>query len=293
MFGEEEGRYEINGNKVDLLEQPWDILVMLDACRYDYFEKYIDKSNVKGNLKKAISPATWTMEWLNKVFNGHYLDDVIYISANPFVNSERDVEFNGRWGDKRHFSGAEHFNDVINLWDYAWNYTSYTVLPEDVTTEAMKSIDLNPDMRHILHYMQPHEPYLSNPITEQIDGRELEKRTFFRRTILAVMELTKLLVGDRPIWKVASETGFLPEHGVGNIWIRGGEELLRKYYMDNLSKVMDNVEKLINMYPNKKILIVADHGEKLLEHGSYGHGGRRVKELIEVPWMEINYENDI
>lgn len=290
MFGKEDGRYKINKKKVDLLEQPWDILIMLDACRYDYFKKYVEKTELEGNLKKAISPATWTMEWLNKVFGEDYLDDVIYVSANPFVNSKRDVEFNGRWGDKRHFSGRKHFKEIINLWDYAWNYTSYTVLPEDVTSEAMKSIDLNPNMRHILHYMQPHEPYLSNPITQDIDGTKLEKRSFFRKMIMAVMELSKVFIGDRPIWKIAYETGFLPKHGVGNIWVRGREKLLREYYMDNLTQAMNNVENIIEMYPNKKILIVADHGEKLLEHGSYGHGGRRVKELIEVPWMEIHYE---
>ena len=66
----------------------WDVLIILDACRYDIFhEVYKETLGNLGSLKKVISPATHTMQWLNETFNEKKFDDVIYIAGNPFINS--------------------------------------------------------------------------------------------------------------------------------------------------------------------------------------------------------------
>lgn len=39
----------------------WGILIILDACRYDYFKKYCDILP-EGHLQKLKTPATWTLE---------------------------------------------------------------------------------------------------------------------------------------------------------------------------------------------------------------------------------------
>ena len=64
--------------KIDILKDNWKVLIILDACRYDSFKKYYKKF-LKGQLKKNISCATWTLEWLEKTFTKKY-NDIIYVS---------------------------------------------------------------------------------------------------------------------------------------------------------------------------------------------------------------------
>jgi len=60
----------------------WKYLIILDACRYDYFKR-LYKRYLGGWLKKVISPASETREWLMKIFRGKIYLDIVYISANP------------------------------------------------------------------------------------------------------------------------------------------------------------------------------------------------------------------
>ncbi|GAH33181.1 unnamed protein product, partial [marine sediment metagenome] len=48
------------GKQVDLMHSvDWDVMFIIDACRFDYFKKYYKEIfHNKGELKKAISPAT-------------------------------------------------------------------------------------------------------------------------------------------------------------------------------------------------------------------------------------------
>ena len=50
--------------------------------------------------------------------------------------------------------------------------------------------------------------------------------------------------------------------------------------------MLKHVKKIIDLYPKKKIIITSDHGERLGEKGNYGHGGKKEKVLLEVPWLE-------
>jgi hypothetical protein len=45
----------------------WDILIILDACRYDYFERTVYKY-LKGHLRKVIGPDSHTLPWAKKTF---------------------------------------------------------------------------------------------------------------------------------------------------------------------------------------------------------------------------------
>ena len=54
-----------------VMTENWDYLIILDACRYDYFKKYYNKYLTGGILEKAISPATWTLEWAEKNFKSY------------------------------------------------------------------------------------------------------------------------------------------------------------------------------------------------------------------------------
>ena len=82
-----------------IMQEDWDYLIILDACRYDYFEKFYGQY-LSGKLEKRLSLGSSTREWRDRNFTGKY-DDTIYISANPFINSVKAV-----FG----FLGADHFH---------------------------------------------------------------------------------------------------------------------------------------------------------------------------------------
>lgn len=74
-----------------MLEAPdlgsdWDYLVVLDACRYDYFALIYERF-FEGVLEKRISRGVDTPSWCKATFTRYY-DDIIYVSGNPFINSQ-------------------------------------------------------------------------------------------------------------------------------------------------------------------------------------------------------------
>ena len=52
----------------------WKYLIILDACRYDYFEKVYRNYLDQGILERVFSPAGGTLEWLTLTFKGNYRD---------------------------------------------------------------------------------------------------------------------------------------------------------------------------------------------------------------------------
>jgi len=128
----------------------WDILIILDAMRYDYFSA-IYKFFFNGFLKLTISPSYYTAGWIKATFGDLYLDDTIYLSANPVINSRVPIEG---------FYAKEHFYEIIDVWNYCWDEEIGTVHPFHTTEIASEIIKLYPENRHIIHYIQPHAPYL-------------------------------------------------------------------------------------------------------------------------------------
>jgi len=121
----------------------WDLLVILDACRYDYFEELKDILP-EGVLLKAVSPAPLGT-WHEIVFDRYY--DAIVYSANRNI----------RRGDKR-------FKEVYDLWDTEWNSKIGTVPPWNVNKFVIEDYydkhlgELKEKI--IVHYLQPHGTWI-------------------------------------------------------------------------------------------------------------------------------------
>ncbi|MBN1376945.1 hypothetical protein JW949_01280 [Candidatus Woesearchaeota archaeon] len=145
-------------NKVKILEEKWDNLIVLDACRYDYF-KEIYSNYLKGKLEKKLSLGTNTKEWLGKNFNKK--TDIVYISSNPFVNNlKRKKE---PWN--------KNFYKIISLWNTKWDENLDSVHPKEVVKIANDIDKKYPNQRKIIHFMQPHLPYLNK-------SKEFNKKIF-------------------------------------------------------------------------------------------------------------------
>ncbi len=67
--------------KINYLEENWDYLLVLDACRFDVFSEVIADKLWKGGLEKVNSQANHTQAW----YRTHWAEpnDVHLITANP------------------------------------------------------------------------------------------------------------------------------------------------------------------------------------------------------------------
>lgn len=121
----------------------WDILVILDACRYDYFQKF---NRIQGELASQQVESSYTMEYLKTYFPGYY--DLTYVSANPLVNSKIEL-FD--------YESSTHFAEIVDVWDFGWDKSLGSVPPDSVTKASLPHLG---DARLVVHYIQPHVPYI-------------------------------------------------------------------------------------------------------------------------------------
>jgi len=273
-----EGYYIVDGKTKNILEENWDFLIILDAARYDFFKK-LYKNYLSGCLKRAISPATNTMEWFNRVFPSFY-DDIVYVSANPYVNSK--IEVTDRYGLK--FDGKKHFYKIIDVWDWGWS--SRTVHPSKMKEAIIMVKNKYKKKRFILHYIQPHIPYISeNYIHYRSKSENVIRIPKIRRFI---KKLIKRTFGIEGFFGICNLLGITPVSQYHLVGMKEGIKGLRKAYKENLELVLEHVAKLLeNLSGN--ILIISDHGEYLGEYGRCGHGiVPRHPPIIEVPWLIIN-----
>ncbi len=246
---------------VKVVEEDWDYLIVLDACRYDIFKEL---NTIPGKLEKKISLGSSTLEWLKKNFTEFY-EDIVYVSANPYISN---VEIKGfRITDRSlSFRGADHFFKVEKVWEYGWDERLNTVPPKIVTEAALRMKRKYPNKRMIIHYLQPHAPWIGET---RISSRELNRSNPSTRN-----DVWGNFVAGGKIWE-------LIEEGVISL------EFAKRAYRDNLRLVLNEVKKLVENLEGK-IVITADHGECFGEKFIFEHpAGIYIKELVEIPWLVI------
>jgi len=272
------------------MNEDWQYLIILDACRYDYFEKNY-KRFLDGKLECRKSPAIWTIEWLNNTFTKKY-DNLAYISPVSFCNSfSEPVRHKGIT-----FHGKKHFTKVYDVWkeEYGWNKEKQTILPPTINKITRKETMKHPNWRFIIHYFQPHAPFLS--LDKVIELRKdlatpRDKRTQKKRYYKNLSNLLHKWFGTSFLWYVALFLGINPTTPMESAWrlVDHNKKKLKKLYEWNLIFVLIYVSELIEHLPPGKVVITADHGELLGEKKFWGHGPPkpRLPELTMVPWMVI------
>jgi hypothetical protein len=273
---------------VSVMQEKWDYLIVLDACRYDYFERLYEKY-LNGNLEKRISIGTSTAQWRDKSFPDYY-EDVIYISANPYINSLVPV---------RGFLAKDHFHKTFDLWLEDWDEDKGTVLPGIVTERTKLIADAYPHKRVIIHYTQPHEPYIGEGGTgpgykPPAPGGILQGLRGEPWIVRKIMNLSSGVFywlgirGNKLIWNIRRFIGVQPAGPMDAVRREFGDEGLRKAYEENLKAVLPHVKELV-AHLSGRIIITADHGEMLGEDGCYCHWSRATnKQLREIPWLVID-----
>lgn len=117
----------------------WNLLVILDACRADYFQRV---NTIPGNFRKVMSAGSCATEWGSGTFTESY-PDIVYISTVPL--------------------NTACFGLVRDLWMDKFDEKQQTVLPAEVVSAALEIKQQTPSRRIIAHFLQPHPPMISYP----------------------------------------------------------------------------------------------------------------------------------
>lgn len=269
---------------IDLLNEKWDVAIILDACRFDVFKKTY-KKYFKGILKKKIG-GSHTFEWLIRNFshNKNY-KDIIYISGNPLINSKTYIP------SVRIFP-KKIFYRVIDGWKYCWNEKINTTDPFKLVMFSLKIIKKKPKKKYIIHFIQPHLPFRKMPLKTLLKKVEMERETqlLVSRNLLNYILIKYHSLGvlySLIARRIKSKKSLCVE-----FYKTIGIEKAKKFYEDNLHWVLKNVRilvKKINLYfPKKKVIITSDHGEAFGERNEYSHEFITNNPVIRiVPYLEV------
>lgn len=236
------------------------LLVVLDACRYDYFRELFH-FYFQGKLEPCYTPARDTFEYVRLMWPDDH--DVTYVSGAVPINSTRvqihEGELNTLYEGYR---PSEHIEEIVDVWDTGWEQDLGTVPPEAVTEAALDRDDAD---RLVAHYFQPHAPYIGE---YELLGHTGEENGPNRGK-----------PNDAPIWY---------EVRLGDMT----EEELHQAYRSNLLRALQAVHELVDATRHENIYITADHGEALGEFGVYAHPRERSRatwhpKIHTVPFLDL------
>jgi len=222
-------------NPDNLPEQPdlihstdWDYLLLLDDFRYDFFEElWTDFIDYDGELHRVWSAGSHTLHWLAATWPDQY--DIMYVSGHAIANSDgikgmlmarkRAAEA----GCDPDYIPAEHFAEIIDVWDDGYVSAIETVPPDSINEELTS---LETDKQVLAHYVQPHFPWV--------------------RSFKFVDDESELDLGERREELTAEPTsGDLPKWSRGNIQEHFGLEGVKFAYRDNCKVALDGVNQVL------------------------------------------------
>jgi hypothetical protein len=170
----------------------------------------------------------------------------VYVTANPVLYRNRD-------------SIRPSLHAWIDVWrEDGWDEEYKTVRPETMVEYGLRAVEEYPKKRLILHFIQPHFPFIGPT-----------GRTHFDLGTLAC-----------PVW----------EH-ISSDEVPVDDDVIWKAFVENLELTLPHVEELLAELTGKSV-VTADHGQLVGERVSplptraYGHPvGIYVDELVKVPWL--------
>jgi len=182
---------------------------------------------------------------LKRVWVGYW--DLTYFSASPAINS-KGVPV---WG----FRATDRFSEIVDIWDSGWHDELSTVPPWEVN----KAVISEPRDRSVIHYMQPHGPWIGETKLTMPDVK-LDMRE--------PIGVDKLIADRVESGEISADT-------------------LKVAYRDNLKLVLSYVRDVVK-HLSGTIVISSDHGELLGEYGLYLHPPEvNYPELRVVPWLIV------
>jgi len=221
-------------------DSEWDLLIVLDACRPDLVAAVEDDYEFL-STETRFSNASQSAEWLEKNFTSNAPPNTAYVTANPFSDA------------------IDHgFEYVDEVWKYSWDEEIGTVPPREVTDAAIKISRENDYNRLVVHYMQPHYPFIPDPLTDGFNPNTNDSEL------------------GASLWQQMRRGEISPT----NVW---------EPYKKNLEYVLEDVDLLLSNVNADKAIITADHANAMGEWFTFGHiKYAPVPAMKRVPWCETS-----
>jgi len=247
----------------NLYKREWDVAVILDTCRVDALRELKSEYKFISDVESIWSLGSSTPEWLINTFSSKWEDQIrrtTRVSANGFdeyilVQQLEPPELDETPLAMPAFSLVKHttFDHLEILYQSDFHGERLETVPPDKVTKRGIAVGRERDWdRLMLHYIQPHAPYIADVINQ---GGKLSE------------------VESRPMWALRT----------GRIDKATGWEM----YLDNLRLALDSVGTLLQNLDAENVIITADHGESFGEYGGkFGHiDGYLTPQVRKVPWV--------
>lgn len=247
----------------DFYSRDWDLLILLDACRWDLMEEIEDEYDWIESSGTFMSPASHSREFLHKTFMSgpsglekfHAWMKIVQDPDNMDIMDEHwDMSHREEIGKTAYITwnvfaqmlDKDSFHTFKPLGRAKWGDDEAILNPRRITDETIRAMRDGEPEYAIAHYMQPHTPFRNDSSIEESGS---------------VWDRIQTGTKDRDV-----------------AW----EE-----YKDNLRWVMDEVELLIENVDAEKVVISADHGNVVGEWGCYGHRPYTpIPAVKKVPWVK-------
>lgn len=240
-------------------EHEWDLLIVLDACRWDLFcEVAPEFEFLPDEYGSTYSPASMSEEWLEVHTADRYREELArtaLLSGN--VNTVWRDRFQDRWG---------YINEI---WREGWDDEEGTVPARAVTDTAIdylrNRVDDDRTDRTVVWYFQPHRPFV--PV-EWSGGFCYDRLTDREGENEQENEFKRYRDGDL------------------------SRERLWTAYAANLRYALADVKLLVDNADVDRAVITSDHANLLGEWGIYEHPRDfPAPALRRVPWVSVDADD--
>jgi hypothetical protein len=258
-------RYPVGTN---VFTRDWDLLLVLDCCRVDAIRAVADEYDFITDVGSITSVGSATSEWVSQTFHSKHRDEVAttaYLSGNGHSRKVLEEGFEPEYNRDAGFAptawGTVEASELGYL-EHVWEYANYFesgegkayVDPELMTDRTIEFYREHGDEydRVISHYIPPHPPYIGHA---HRDGRD------------------DLYDYEWSPWDYMRNGGCFE-----TVW---------EVYLSEVRSALDAIEVLLSNVDAEKVVITADHGEAMGEHGLYSHPeGALHPKVKRVPWVE-------
>lgn len=234
--------YTVHKNDaVNVYDRDWDVLVLLDCATMDMISEVAGEYQFIGDTGEHISTGTCSDEWMRHTFTKEYQDEMsrtLHVTAN--TSSDRHLQ-------------EDQFLHLEEVWKDGWDEEQGTILAREVTDRAIHFYrELDPE-RTIIHYMQPHLPFVNNDIESNI--------------VTPVGEQGEGLT-------------------LGELYGEGySRDALWSASIENLRYVLNDVELLLDSIDAQHVVLSSDHGQAFGEGGVWAHPCYTYIDVLKrVPW---------
>lgn len=256
-------------NRMNVFNEEWDLLIVLDTCRPDALRRLSDEYSVIKQVGSTWSVGATSSEWMYNTFDQSFQSEIsntVLVSSNAYAMGLFESGFesvplrNFRDNTPGDDAKIDHqrlrdyavtspvrrssFDDIVMVTETSEEYAPIKYpSPRHVTNHVIKlgRNDSSPE-RIIAHYMPPHTPYIAQSVDGEIQFTEEPRDESFEA------------------------------------------------YIDNLRWALTEVSLLLDNIDCESVVITADHGENfrwrpfLSKHGV----GMVMPAVRRVPWVETS-----